>query len=168
MPQPNGRQTPPSARGSARVAGGAPSKGDAVHDDELLDAVRAADGDVYDAADDEDDGDNGDDLGSDMLPTVGGRASELAAAALLGAALGAGLGWLAYQAGRPTPRYARAPRRRPAEVRNGSRAARRAMEIANVVAEATRESAHDLRGVIEETLRRELRGLARAARGRLR
>jgi hypothetical protein len=97
-------------------------------DDSVLDAVREADGDTdADEAeglyeDDEDaaeveallDEESGFDDDSSVAE-IGARAADVTAAALLGAALGAGLGWLAYRSTRTLRR----------ELRGLTRAARR-------------------------------------------
>jgi hypothetical protein len=129
-------------------------------DDAMLDAVREADGGA-DAADAGDDLAGDDAAGFDddsSAAEIGARVGDVAISALVGAALGAGLGWLAYRSALREPRYAR-PRRR-----GHGPSPRRAALLVEAVSEATRESAAELRQVVEETLRRELRGVIRAAR----
>ncbi|HZF69113.1 MAG TPA: hypothetical protein VEZ47_13815 [Gemmatirosa sp.] len=143
----------------------------------MLDAVREADGDTdADEAeglyeDDEDaaevdallDEESGFDDDSSVAE-IGARAADVTAAALLGAALGAGLGWLAYRSTRPEPRLDWPQRRHRGAARGPARASARAALLAEAVSEAARESADELRALVERTLRRELRGLTRAAR----
>jgi hypothetical protein len=158
-------------------------------DDSVLDAVREADGDtdadeaegIY--ADDAYETDDGyeeeeddaarleEEAGFDHDSTVreiGARVGDVAATALLGAAIGAGIGWLAYRSTRPEPRLAWPPRRDRGAARVPQRASARAAMLAEAVSEAARESADELRALVERTLRRELRGVMRAARGRSR
>jgi hypothetical protein len=163
---------------------------DPSFDDDLVitapDAALAPD--VHDDIDDDSVDEAGDEDGFDDDASglrLGRRAADLAGAALLGAAIGAGLGLLAHRATQGTARPARrlpaAVRRRQVELdemlhdedsRPRRLAARaeadvqsRLAGLADTVGDAVRSLA-DLRDSMERTVGRELRALQRAARRR--
>lgn len=145
----------------------------------MLDAVREADGDPDEMellADDLDDGFEDDSSAS----ALGARVTDVAAVALIGAAVGAGLGWLAWQAtrsGAGVLAELEPPARRRPTARRGARALREAARAASASGWATRlaglvgeaasaTSPEDLGALVRRTVRRELQALARAAERR--